>query len=168
MNKQRLLLWSVLLLLLQIVILNHINLYHSINPYLYIALIFIFPLSENRFTFLISVFIYGLVLDFFSDTGGIHTFSTVFIAYTRLFFIRLFFKKENIDYFLFDLNSEPFGQVFNYVAVLTLTHHFILFSLDNFSTKNIAIVLENTLYSGTLTLSLYFLISYLFMRKQRR
>lgn len=167
MNVGRLFFLSVLLLLLQIMVFNHINLNHTINPYLYISLVFIFPLSKNRFIFLISTFIYGLVLDFFSDTGGIHTFSIVFIAYVRLFFIKLFFKKGSTNYISFDMNSEPFAKMFNYVVTLTFTHHFILFSLDNFSIRNMGMVLENTIYSGTLTLILYFLGSHILRKKQR-
>ena len=67
------------LLLLQVLILNNINLFGKINPYLYIAFIFLFPLNENRFSFLALSFILGLCIDFFSDMGGIHAFSTLFI-----------------------------------------------------------------------------------------
>ena len=135
MNKLRIFFWSILLLLLQILVLNNINFSHTINPYLYITFIFIFPLKKNRFIFLFFTFVYGLILDFFSDTGGIHAFSLLFVAYIRLFFIKLFFKKGNIDYLLFNLNSEAFGQVFNYILTLTLIHHFILISLDKRDNK---------------------------------
>ena len=165
MNKLRIFFWSILILLLQILVLNNINFSHTINPYLYITFIFIFPLKKNRFIFLFFTFLYGLILDFFSDTGGIHAFSLLFVAYIRLFFIKLFFKKGNIDYLLFNLNSEAFGQVFNYILTLTLIHHFILISLDNFSFHNMEIILLNTLYSSTFTLVLYFLGSYILRKK---
>lgn len=166
MNKFRVFYWSVLILLLQIFVLNNINFSNSINPYLYITFIFIFPLSKNRFAFLFFAFLYGLTLDFFSDTGGLHAFSLLFVAYLRLFFIKLFFKKNEIDYLLFNLHSEAFGQVFNYVVTLTVIHHFVLISLDNFSFQNIGTVLLNTLYSSIFTLILYFLGSYIFRKKQ--
>ena len=146
--------------------LNNINFSNSINPYLYITFIFIFPLNKNRFAFLFLAFIYGLTLDFFSDTGGLHAFSLLFVAYLRLFFIKLFFKKNEIDYLLFNLHSEAFGQVFNYVVTLTVIHHFVLISLDNFSFQNIGTVLLNTLYSSIFTLILYFIGSYIFRKKQ--
>ena len=48
----------------------------------------------------------------------------------------------------------------------TIIHHFILFSLDNFSFNNLNIVLLNTLYSSIFTLVLYFLGSYILRKKQ--
>tara|TARA_B110000003_G_scaffold208536_1_gene207442 strand:+ start:54120 stop:54626 length:507 start_codon:yes stop_codon:yes gene_type:complete len=166
MDRFKIFIWSLSLLLLQIFILNNINFYNTINPYLYIAFIFFFPLKKNRILFLLITFVYGLILDTFSDTGGVHTFSLLFVAYNRLFLIKLFFKKTKIDYLLFNLKSEPFGQVFNYVLTLTLIHHFILFFLDNFSFKNMEIVILNTLYSSIFTLILYFIGSYIFRKKQ--
>ncbi|CAI8397817.1 MAG: Uncharacterised protein [Flavobacterium sp. SCGC AAA160-P02] len=166
MNNFSIFFWAVFLLLLQIFVLNNINFFSSINPYLYVAIIFIFPLYKNRFIILIFSFLYGLALDSFTDTGGIHAFSLLFVAYLRLFFIKLYFKKSNIDFLLFNIHSEPFGQVFNYVTTLTIIHHFLLIFLDNFSFQNIDIVLLNTLYSSTFTLLLYFLGSYLFKKKQ--
>ena len=110
-------------------------------------------------------FIYGLTLDLFSDTGGIHAASLLFVGFLRLSFIKLFFKKNTIDYLLFNLHSEAFGQVFNYVVTITVIHHFVLFSLDNFSFHNMETVFLNTLYSSTFTLVLYFLGSYILRKK---
>ena len=165
MNKFRIFFWSILILLLQILLFNNINFSQNINPYLYITFIFIFPLNKNRFVFLSTAFIYGLTLDLFSDTGGIHAASLLFVAFLRVPFVKLFFKKNTKDYLLFNLHSEAFGQVFNYVVTLTIIHHFILLSLDNFSFHNIETVLLNTLYSSTFTLLLYFLGSYILRKK---
>jgi len=165
MNKFRIFFWSILILLLQILLFNNINFSQNINPYLYITFIFIFPLNKNRFVFLSTAFIYGLTLDLFSDTGGIHAASLLFVAFLRVPFVKLFFKKNTIDYLLFNLHLEAFGQVFNYVVTLTVIHHFILLSLDNFSFHNMETVLFNTLYSSTFTLLLYFLGSYILRKK---
>lgn len=167
MSKISVFLWSVLILFSQIVVFNNINFSGYINPYLYIVFVFIFPLNKNRFTFILLAFLYGLTIDFFSDTGGIYASSLLVAAYLRLFFIRIFFKKNELDYLLFNLHSESFGQVFNYVVTLTLIHHFILISLDNFSFSNLGDVFLNTLYSSIFTLTLYFLGSYIFRKKQQ-
>ncbi|MGB1169970.1 MAG: rod shape-determining protein MreD [Flavobacteriaceae bacterium] len=168
MNKIRVYLWIIIILFLQILVLNNINFSQHINPYLYISFIFLFPLNKNRFVFLLAAFFYGLTLDIFSDTGGIHAASLLFVAFIRLYFIKLFFRKNDIDYLLFNLHSEAFGQVFNYVVSLTIIHHFILFTLDNFSFNNMNIVLLNTIYSSIFTLVLYFLGSYILRKKQPR
>ena len=154
------------LLLLQVLVLNNINFLGDINPYLYIAFVFLFPLKENRFSFLFFSFILGLSIDFFSDSGGIHAFSILFIAYIRLFFIKIYFRKIPADYPFFNLKSEPFGKVFNFVVTLTLIHHLIYFSFANFSFQNLSNVFLNTLYASVFTLILFFTGNYIFTKKE--
>lgn len=151
---------------MQIIVFNNINLLGYVNPYLYISFVFLYPLHKNRFLFLLLAFLYGLILDFFSDTGGIHAFSLLFIAYIRLFFVKLIFKKTEIDFPLFNLHSEMTGSIFNYVAVLTFIHHFILFSLANFRLSNFGDVILSTLYSSIFTIIVYFMASFVFIRKK--
>ena len=153
------------MLFLQVFVLNNILFLGFINPYLYISFVFAYPLKENRIPFLFYCFLLGLGVDFFSDTGGIHAISIVFIAYIRLFFIKVYFNKTATDFAFFKLKSEPFGKVFNYVVTLTIIHHFIYFSFANFSFQNFSDVLLNTLYSSIFTLVLYFLGTYIFMKK---
>lgn len=166
MNKNiyYLFLW-IILVLLQVFVFNNILLLGHINPYLYIVFVFFYPLKKERFLFLLLSFLLGLTIDVFSDSGGIHAFSILFIAFIRLFFIRLIFKKTELDYLLFKIQEEAFGKVFNYVVILTLTHHFILFTLANFSFLNFTETLINTLLSGIFTLILFFLGSYIFSKK---
>ena len=154
------------IVLLQVLVLNNVLFLGYVNPYLYIIFLFLFPLKKDRFRFLFIAFLLGLSIDIFSDSGGIHAFSTLTIAYFRLFFVKVFFSKYEVDYPFFDLSLEPFGKKFNYVATLTLIHHFILFSFANFSFNNFSQVLINTLYSSIFTLVLYFPLVYIFSKKQ--
>ena len=154
------------LLFLQVFILNNINFLGYINPYLYIAFVFLYPLNQNRFSFLFFSFLLGLSVDFFSDSGGIHAFSTLFIAYIRLFFVKIYFRKTTTDYPFFQLKLESFGTVFNFAVTLTVIHHLIYFSFINFSFQNISMVLLNTLYSSIFTLILFFLGTYIFTKNE--
>jgi len=156
----------VFLVFLQVFVLNNVLFLGYVNPYLYIAFVFLYPLKKNRFAFLLLSFALGLSIDFFSDSGGIHAFSLVTIAYLRLFFIRVFLNKFEVDYPFFKLNLEPFGKKFNYIVTLTVLHHFLLFSFANFSFQNMSHVILNTLYSSAFTLILYFLSIYIFSKKQ--
>jgi rod shape-determining protein MreD len=166
MNNIATIFWLICIFFLQVAVLNNINFAGYINPYVYVAFVFLFPLNKRRFPFLSLCFLYGLGIDWFSDTGGIHAFSLLFVGYFRLLFVGIFFRKSEVDYVLFDLRKEPFGPVFNYVVTLTFLHHLILLSLDNFSLSNLGSVLLNTLYSSVFTLVLYFLGSYIFRKKQ--
>jgi len=154
------------LLFLQVFLLNNVLFLGFINPYVYVAFVIFYPLKKERFLFLFLSFLLGLSIDFFSDSGGINAFALLFIAYVRLFFIRVIFKKTEQDYLLFDLHQEPFGKVFNYVIILIVIHHFILFSLANFSTQNFTGVIVNTLYSSIFTSVLFFLGTYIIRKKK--
>jgi rod shape-determining protein MreD len=156
----------VFLVFLQVFVLNNILFLGYVNPYLYIAFVFLYPLKKNRVVFLLLSFALGLSIDFFSDSGGIHAFSFLTISYLRLFFISVFFNKFEVDYPFFNLNLESFGKKFNYIVTLTVLHHFLLFSLANFSFQNMSHVVLNTLYSSVFTLILYFLSIYIFFKKQ--
>jgi rod shape-determining protein MreD len=157
---------GVLLAFLQVFVFDNILFFEYINPFLYIAFVFLFPLRELRFYFLFLAFSLGLFIDIFADSGGIHAFSTLTIAYVRLFFIKLYFRKTPVDYPFFSLQKEPFGKIFNFTVTLTVIHHFILFSLDNFSFQNFSSVILNTLYSSIFTLLLFFLGGFIFIKKQ--
>ena len=154
------------LLFLQVFLLNNILFLGYINPYLYVAFVFFYPLKKERYLFLFLSFLLGLSIDFFSDSLGINAFSLLFIAYLRLFLIRIIFKKTEQDYLLFNLDQEPFGKVFNYVISLVVIHHFILFSLANFSTQNFSSVIVNTLHSSIFTSVLFFLGTYIIRKKK--
>ena len=156
----------IMLLLLQVFVLNNILFLDSINPYLYIVFVFLYPLKTNRIPFLFYSFSLGILVDFFSDSGGIHAFSTLSIAYIRLFFVRIYFRKIEADFSFFKLKSESFGKVFNYTVTLTIIHHLILFSFANFSFQNLSNVLLNTLFSSFFTLTLYFLGTYIFTKSE--
>ena len=156
----------IFLLCLQVLVLNNILFYGYINPYLYISFIFLYPLKNNRYLFLFLSFLLGLFVDFFSGDGGIHAFATLFIAYIRLFFIRIIFQKNANDNPFFKLKLEPIGKAVNYVTILTVIHHFILFSFANFSFNNFIGVLSNTLFSSIFTIILYFTSVFIFNKKQ--
>ncbi len=154
------------LLFLQVFVLNNIHFLGYINPYIYIVFVFFYPLKKNRYSVLLASFLLGLFVDFFSDSGGVHAFSILFIAYIRLFFVKVIFQKSETDFLLFNLRLEPFGKVFNYVVILTVVHHFLLFSLESFSFQNLGNIFLNTLFSSIFTLFLFFLGTYIFSKKQ--
>ncbi len=154
------------LLLLQVLVFNNIQFLGYINPYIYIVFVFVFPYKTNRFPLLTTAFLLGLFIDLFSDSGGIHAFSTTLIAYLRIYFFRGIFQKTEVDYEFFKLNRETFGKIFNFTVILTLIHHFILFSLINFSLSNFFYIITNTISSSIFTLVLYFLGNFIFSRKQ--
>ena len=156
----------VFLILLQVLLLNNINFLGSINPYLYVLFILLFPFNGNRSLFLFLSFLLGLSIDMFEDSGGINAAACLVAAYIRPYILRFSFG-VSYDYQAIKFSSTSIGSRFTYVAILILVHHFVLFMLEIFSFAHFLLILKKTLYSGIFTLILVFLSLTLFTRKSR-
>ena len=139
------------LLFLQILIFNNINLFGYLNPYPYIAFIFLFPYRKERSSLLILSFLMGLILDFFTDSGGVHAASALFIAFFRMHFVQLILRKSEQEYYSFQLNTISFKKVIAYFFALTFIHHFVMFNLEFFDFTSILEIIKRTLLSAIFT-----------------
>jgi len=156
----------IALVLLQVAVFNHVNLFGYINPLIYIAWIFLFPFRKNISSLLILSFLLGLTIDFFSDSGGINAAASVFIAFIRLPILKMVLKKSEFDYLLLNLRAVAFSKAFLFISILTIIHHFIVFSLAYFSFSEIGSVISNTLLTSIFTITLIFLGIALFTKKK--
>ena len=156
----------IVLVIFQVLILNHINFLGYINPYIYIVFIALFPIKNNRIILILLSFLIGLTIDLFLDTGGIHAAASVFIAYTRPVILKTAFgtiyEHQSIKF-----NSVDFGSKLTYFTLLTVVHHFVLFSLEIFSISKILFVLQKTLFSSIFTILLSVIITIIFSRKSK-
>lgn len=154
------------LLLLQVLVFNHINLFGFVNPLIYIAWIFLFPVRKSITLFLILSFLLGISVDLFSDSGGINAAASVFIAFIRLPFLKAILKKSGFDYLLFNLRAIPFSKYLLFISTLTFIHHLIVFSLAYFSFQDYYPILKNTLVTSFFTILIIILGMALFTKKR--
>ncbi|EIJ38772.1 rod shape-determining protein MreD [Galbibacter orientalis] len=155
----------VALVILQVVIFSNINFLGYLNPYIYLLFIILFPFDkDNRILFIFSAFLLGLAIDMFSDSGGVHAAACVFVAYFRPLMMRSVFG-VSYDYHNIKIEKTYFGQRINYLIILILTHHFVLFSLEIFSFAHILLILKKTLFSAIFTLIMCLIFISLFSRK---
>ncbi|SDH07931.1 rod shape-determining protein MreD [Winogradskyella thalassocola] len=156
----------VLLLLLQVVICNHIDFLGYINPYIYIIFIFLFPIREDRLVLLLVSFLLGMMVDIFSDSGGVHAAAAVSLAYARPILLKssfgMLYEHQTIKF-----STTDIGSLITYISLGTVIHHFILFSLEIFNISNILLVLQKTLFSSIFTILLSVLIIILFSRNRK-
>lgn len=154
------------LLLLQVFIFNNINLFGYLNPMIYITWIFLFPIRKNISPLLILSFLLGLSVDFFSDSGGINAAATVFIAFIRLPLLKTILGKSDFDYLLFNLRAISFSKAFLFISILTIIHHFIVFSLAYFNFNDIMSILSNTFFTSIFSILIIILGITLFTKKK--
>jgi cell shape-determining protein MreD len=138
----------------------------AINPYPYILFIILYPANNNRTLFIFLSFILGLMVDIFSNSGGIHAAACVTIAFIRpsvlKFAFGMVYEHQTIKF-----NNTEFGNRITYFSILIVIHHLIMFSLEIFNISNVLLVLQKTLFSSIFTIILCTLISVLFSNKQR-
>ncbi|MFT5103256.1 MAG: rod shape-determining protein MreD [Candidatus Latescibacterota bacterium] len=154
------------LVLLQVILLNHINFLGYINPYLYILFILVYPFTGNKTLLIFLSFLLGLSVDIFVDSGGIHAAACIFIAYTRPAVLKFSFGLS-YEHNTIKINKAPLNQRVLYIAVMVLLHHLILFSLEIFSISNTLLILKSTIFSSIFSTVLIVCALILFSRKSQ-
>ncbi|MGM5469662.1 rod shape-determining protein MreD [Flavobacteriaceae bacterium LMO-SS05] len=156
----------IALVLVQVLVLNNINFMGFINPYIYILFIIIYPVKNNRTQIIFLSFLLGLCVDLFTDSGGVHAGASVLIAYIRPAILKFSFGTIYEHQTIKFAQTEP-GNRLVYFSLLTVIHHFIMFSMEIFNMSNIILILQKTLFSSIFTILLCLLLTVLFSKKPR-
>lgn len=133
----------------------------------YIAWVFLYPVKKTRSLFLVLSFLLGISIDFFSDSGGVNAFAITFIAYFRLPILMAVLRKSDLDYTQFNLKMLSVNRIVLFISILTIIHHFIVFSLEYFSFREFLNIITNTVLTSIFTILISFLGITLFTKKNR-
>lgn len=143
------------LVLVQVLILNNIKFLGFINPYLYILFIISLPVNINKVALLLMAFLLGLSIDIFSNTLGVHAFSTVFVAFFRENIIKLLIPRDdNFDMTVPSMLSFGRSQFVKYAIIMVVAHHAILLTVEAFSLNNFWFLILRILLNSTFTILL--------------
>ena len=137
---------ALILIFAQCLFFNNINFLGSINPFVYIFFIAYFPLKNNRTFFIFCAFLYGLIIDVFSDTHAVHAAATLTIAFFRPYLLKLYFGMA-YEHQVVKFNSIGLKQNMFYLLSIIFIHHLILFGLEVFDFSKISLMLKNTFNS---------------------
>ena len=160
----------ILFILFQVFILNKVPPLHQfIIPYLYFLFILWLPFSINRFFLLVISFVFGLSLDYFTGTQGLHAAPCVLIAYVRPFLLNLLIPKETTEQSYIEPGPKSMGWApyALYVGVLTFLHHFYLVLIEWLQFGNLVYFLGKVASTTAISLLLIFITELLFNRKGR-
>lgn len=153
------------LVLLQVLILNNVQLSGYINPYMYVLFILLLPFETPRYLVLLLAFVLGLSIDLFSNTPGIHSSATVFMAFLRPFVIDLISAREVMDKAVSPRISQMgFGWFFRYVLILIICHHIFLFYIEVFTFNGALHTLMRSLLSSVFSIILVVISQYIVFR----
>jgi rod shape-determining protein MreD len=148
------------LITLQVVVLNQINFGGWINPYLYVLFIILYPINSNKFGFIAASFALGLLVDIFSDSGGVHATACLMLAYFRPVFLRFAFGLS-YEYQTIRIADKLTVDRFTFIMTSILFHHIILFTLELYRLSLFFNIILHTIVSTLFTFLICIISIYL-------
>ncbi len=156
------------LILLQVIVLNHIQWSGYINPYIYILFIMLLPMETPKWAVLVLGFTTGLIIDMFSNTSGLHAAAATLLAFARPGVLRLISPRDGYEP---ETNFTPQKMGLNwflaYVIILTLIHHLFYFYVEIFRFKEFFITFFKAILNSVITIILILIGTYLFGKQSK-
>jgi len=156
----------LLLLAVQIVVFNNMNFLGYISPFPYILFIILYPVNGNKFGLLFASFLLGIIMDMFSNSGGIHTTACLILAYYRPYLFRFSFGLS-YEYQTVKLNDVLTPERFSFILLSVVIHHFVLFILEAFKISFFWDILIRTIFSTIFTIIICIIIIYIIKPNKR-
>lgn len=154
---KRLLLF-VVLLLVQVIVLNHIHLFGVATPFLYIYFVISFQRGYPKWAILAWSFLLGLGIDTFANTPGVATASLTLAALLQPYVMELFIQRDNEENLQPSISTLGPSKYITFALILTLVYCLTFFSLETFTFFNWLQWLLNFSTSTVLTLLLVIVI----------
>ena len=170
-NINQLLFFRFLFLLLgQILIFNNFLIFGN-NVNIYLIFVLVFPLNFNTSLSYLIVFLFGFILDFFSNSMGIITFSLLISILIKPYILKFVFGNFDInqvrkisEY----ISKTSLFQKTSYLLIMFLSHQLIVNFIDIFSFEKIKIIINKTLVSTIISIFFSYIIVLIFFRKNER
>lgn len=157
MNKQTLAmaLLYVLLILVQVLICNHIMLFHLAVPFIFIYFILRIPIGVSQITELTLAFFMGFLIDLFSDTPGVNALaSTILAAIKPTVFYAYVTRDDKTKRIIPAINTIGWQDYSKYAITMCLIFSFLVFTIEFFSFAGIEEIVLMSLSSAVLTFAL--------------
>ena len=156
----------VLLLATQIIVFNNMNFFGFISPFPYVLFIILYPVNGNKSGLLLASFLLGLIMDMFSNSGGIHATACLALAYFRPFLFKFSFGLS-YEYQTVKLNDALTPERFSFILLSVVIHHLVLFILEAFQFSFFWDILLRTVLSTVFTIIICIIIIYLIKPNKR-
>ncbi len=159
----------IVLILLQLIVLNNIQLYGYLNPYLYVLFVLQLPFRISNTLAMVLAFLMGIIMDLFANTGGIHAAALVATTFTRPFLLSILNPAEEYEEVeepnIWELGT---GWFLAYMSIGILFHHTLLFFLEIMSFSQIGFTVGRILSSSIITLVLVLLYGFIFHKPSKQ
>ncbi len=156
----------IVVVLFQVLVLNHILIFRMISPYFYLIFLLLLPYDTPRAILILLGFILGLSIDAFSNTLGVHATVCVLIGFIRPDILNKISTRETRESVTAPrISTMSINWFINYTAIFVAIHHLLLFMLEAFTFQGILFTLGRAILSGVLSITLIVISQFLFFRK---
>ncbi len=148
----QLMLLTLILILAQVIVLNHVCLWGVAVPMAFIYVILRLPLTLHLNYVLTFSFLLGLIIDVFSDTQGMNALACTIAAVLRKPVLRLYVLREDeLGDLMPSMHSLGTAAYVKYAVTMSLIYCTLIFVIEAFSMFNILLLIARIICSTLLT-----------------
>ena len=142
----------VVLLVVQVLVLNHVWLLNVATPLLYVYFAITFPRNSEKGEVLVWCFLLGLLIDIFSNTPGLAASTLTLIGMIQVYLVELFIPRDSAENIEVSAATLGWGKFTTLSGILTLIYCLLFFLLEAFNFFDWQLWLLRTLCSAALSL----------------
>lgn len=155
-----------LLLVLQLLVLNHVYLGGYIMPMLYVLAILMLPTDTGRIWMLLIAFSTGLAMDVMNNMLGFHALACTVVAMLRILFAdRILTRNEPVVISTPSIYSVTPQYFISYLLLLLAAYFLVFYMVEIFSFRGLGGVLLSTAFSTLVTSLMAVLYQFIFLKK---
>lgn len=155
---------AFVLLILQILVFDHIDLFNYSNPAIYLIILITYRLDLDQFGFIAIGFFTGLFLDLLTQSPGAHSLAGVSIAFLRPAISR-FALGANFNQSNALSESTLWSNRMLYLFLMIVVHQFIFSMIIYFNMTHLWTIIKHTLANTLFSFVLITATLTLFQRK---
>lgn len=126
----------IILCLVQVLVLNHIELFGCATPLLYVYFIMLFRRGFPRWAVLLWSFCLGICIDMFSNTPGVAAVSATLLGLLQPYLLNLFAPRDSSDDIMPTMKSLGVARYVWYTVICVFVFILFFFTVEMFSFFN--------------------------------
>jgi rod shape-determining protein MreD len=158
-----------LFVLFQVFILNHVEIAGGMYIMTYPLFLLLLPFEMSTVVLMLIAFLFGLTIDAFSNTFGLHASAAVVFAFFRPLVFKLFSPRdgyENVE--TSTIYSMGFRWFLYAFGLLLLIHHTWYFIIEQFKWNESLLIIRKLLISLPASFGVSLLIQFIFVDKKKK
>lgn len=157
----------ILLLLVQLPLVHRITLFDRAFAFFYVGFLILLPRTFSRSYLMVIGFFAGLLVDIFTNTPGIHASASVFILFSRNFWLSVVTDDAQEITNLNVASLKKSGFLY-FIFPLVFVHHFLIFIIENGGFHLFGMVMSKAFFSSIFSTTVIFVINFIITPKRKR